>query len=409
MNKNEKFVKAPKAKQNPLGPDGVPCGNVNQTGVCKNWRLFYYETCHTCNKKKQMIDAAAAKEVAIVPRQNGPAKLLNIKFAVDFSELLKRVRVVIEANPADMQTQELAREMKDLVVLIGKRAPVAPSQTNWLMVAQPHDLSPEEVMKMIMDTIKELTRVWRNLNANKIAAMGVGWEICPTDVLNANCKKGDKCTGVHVVRTGLFGDYDGLTCNESRRNCAEFVAARNGTAGYAPLPGWMPEAWSMLRAQMEENIQDQQAQDAEIVQIKAVAEARSAEEARRAEVAQATAELARIAAQVASEAAEMKRIEMLRLEVELENARAASTYAELEKQRLAKEAKDALFYAASNASYDASGNWVPAAQVTPVQIIWSGDGFSPVGFAQPVAYSPVAYSPSPAHFASEGVPYYMQQ
>ena len=386
MNKNEKFVKAPKAKQNPLGPDGVPCGNVNQTGVCKNWRLFYYETCHTCNKKKQMMVAAAAKE-AIMPQQSGPAKPLKIKFALDFLALLNRAQVVIEANPADMQTQELAREMKDLVVLIGKRAPMAPLQTNWLMVAQPHDLSPEEVMKMVTDTIKELSRVWANLEAKKLAGMGVSWEICPTDALNGNCK-GVNCTGVHMTRTGLFGRIGSLACDSARLGCAEFVAECNGAPGYAPLPDWMTAAWSALRVQLEANIRDQQA-----AIIKAAAEARSSEEA------QASAESARVAA----EAAETHRIEMLR---DIEAARAYSAYAEyetarvaaLERQRLlacAEHEKQLLLaHAASTGGYDGSGNWVPGG-AAPRLVVWGGEYAGG-------EYATGAYSPSPAHFATSG-------
>ena len=305
---------------------------------------------------------------------NGPAKV-QIKFGLDGGNLVKRAQLVIAARSLNAQTRALACSLDELRALIEQRRPVGPSQTNWLKVSQPHDLSPEEVMKMVTDTIKELSRVWANLEAKKLAGMGVSWEICPTDALNGNCK-GVNCTGVHMTRTGLFGRIGSLACDSARLGCAEFVAECNGAPGYAPLPDWMTAAWSALRVQLEANIRDQQAQDAAI--IKAAAEAESA--------------------RVAAEAAETHRIEMLR---DIEAARAYSAYAEyetarvaaLERQRLlacAEHEKQLLLaHAASTGGYDGSGNWVPGG-AAPLHVIWGGE------------YATGAYSPSPAHFATSG-------
>ena len=322
-------------------------------------------------------------------KQSGPAKV-QIKFGLDGGNLVKRAQLVIAARSLNAQTRALACSLDELRALIEQRRPVGPSQTNWLKVSQPHDLSPEEVMKMVTDTIKELSRVWANLEAKKLAGMGVSWEICPTDALNGNCK-GVNCTGVHMTRTGLFGRIGSLACDSARLGCAEFVAECNGAPGYAPLPDWMTAAWSALRVQLEANIRDQQAQQAAI--IKAAAEARSSEEA------QASAESARVAA----EAAETHRIEMLR---DIEAARAYSAYAEyetarvaaLERQRLlacAEHEKQLLLaHAASTGGYDGSGNWVPGG-AAPLHVIWGGEYAGG-------EYATGAYSPSPAHFATSG-------
>jgi hypothetical protein len=49
----------------------------------------------------------------------------------------------------------------------------------------------------------EICRTWGALTYGGLPGTGVGWGLCPIDVLYGTCKK-DKCTGVHLRATGCI-------------------------------------------------------------------------------------------------------------------------------------------------------------------------------------------------------------